>query len=376
MNIKKIVLVFTPLFSCYANELQKVFHHRMATHDGANAYDIELGKVILYFRQPPVIKKTENSTPKSVAVSFFVPDVAITDQAQKMIKDLAGNPNKFYQVTIKSVTQPRKGMEIMIAYDPAHVLLSYGTFDAITCAKGLEFRLYNKTLLDALKRKQENILRTACSKNPGTTTVIIDCGHGGSDAGTIGYFETVEKDLALTIGLKLAHELHTKNIPVLLTRNKDVSVALDQRTYIANGCPQQALLISLHANHADAPGVQGLETFHVSPHLFIKEKNQLETAIDVIIQAHDDIQFQKSNKLARTVHTNILSTVKGQGQSVVDRNVRQSVTQVLRGTKWPAILIEVDYVSNKTRALLLKDPAYQQLLVNGIVNGIAAYLLC
>ena len=58
-------------------------------------------------------------------------------------------------------------MEIKISYDPKKVIIEYDFFDAITKAKGLEFRLYNKSLLDALKQKGQSVLRTsyACQTN-------------------------------------------------------------------------------------------------------------------------------------------------------------------------------------------------------------------
>ena len=204
--------------------------------------------------------------------------------------------------------------------------------------------------------------------------IIIDCGHGGNDTGTIGFFNTVEKDITLAMGKQLAHELEHNGMRVLLTRNEDRFLALDERTYIANQCVGNALLISLHANNAPRPEVHGLETFCLASNLFKKETMQLATAIDVMIQESDEVRYSQSKKLADSIHSSVLVSMKKNGFDVPDRKVRQAATQVLMGIKWPGILLEMDYLSNQKSAEQISNPAYARVMTKAICEGIKEYL--
>src|SRR5262249_18698560 len=64
--------------------------------------------------------------------------------------------------------------------------------------------------------------------------VVIDAGHGGHDAGAIGKGGTLEKDVSLAIALKLAQKLSKAGLEVLLTRDDDTFVRLEDRTRFAN----------------------------------------------------------------------------------------------------------------------------------------------
>lgn len=87
--------------------------------------------------------------------------------------------------------------------------------------------------------------------------VVIDAGHGGEDGGCKDYSEIRnEKDDNLRIALEVAKELEKRNIEVVLTRDEDVFVSLDDRCKIANDCNAD-LFVSLHRNVAtDGNGVE------------------------------------------------------------------------------------------------------------------------
>lgn len=347
-----------------SNQLQKVFHHTLAT-DPLNGYsNIELGKLVFYFTHEPVVKKIN-------ATTYFIPQANITEQAEQMIAKVTKANQKLYTVAIAKVDKPTPGIEIRFMYDPSRIAISWDTFDAITKAKGLEFRIYNKKLLDTLKKQNAGVLRTTYNKKP---TIIIDCGHGGSDTGTIGFFNTKEKEITLAVGKELSSALKKQGFTVCLTRTHDQFIELDERTAIANQCAPNALFISLHANNASKKNVQGVETFCLASNLFTKHDLQLETAIDVMIQSYDDQHYQESRKLAEMIHKNILKTIQQNGYPGHDRKVKEAATQVLMGIKWPGILLEMDFLSNEKAAALLKDPAYQKIMAQGICNGIKEYL--
>ena len=76
--------------------------------------------------------------------------------------------------------------------------------------------------------------------------VIIDPGHGGAETGAMITPTLLEKDVVLTLGRKLQHELQARGVAAGLLRNSDVAIALDQRATATNGA-RAALYITLHA---------------------------------------------------------------------------------------------------------------------------------
>jgi N-acetylmuramoyl-L-alanine amidase len=372
MKVIYALLCINFVFYAAPNELQKAFHHRMMPDATKEVPSLERAKIVFYFAQDPIVKKSDaaSATKKGYhEVTFFIPQAKIAnDEAKQMIAGINTAVQPMYTASVQLIQQPTSGIEVKISYDPRTVSIEHYLFDAITGAKGLELRLYNKSLLDALRQKGQSVLKTSMSKKP---TVIIDCGHGGSDKGTVGLFDVVEKDITLAMGKQLSQELQSKGMQVILTRNADQFVALDARTLIANTCPHDAILISLHANNAPRSHVRGLETFYGAPHLFKKESTGLETAIDIMVQDYDLQRYAQSKELADFVHSQILQSLKKAGYPAYDRHTRTAATQVLMGSKWPGILVEMDYVSNpEVAGLLKKNPGFATAIVQGIGNGV------
>ncbi|HET7435468.1 MAG TPA: N-acetylmuramoyl-L-alanine amidase, partial [Thermoanaerobaculia bacterium] len=99
---------------------------------------------------------------------------------------------------------------------------------------------------------------------PGIRTIVIDPGHGGKEVGAIGPGGVMEKDVTLAVARKLASSLAAKTgARVVLTREDDSLVSLDQRTAIANQYHAD-LFLSVHMNAAVVKGAKGSETYFLS----------------------------------------------------------------------------------------------------------------
>jgi len=119
--------------------------------------------------------------------------------------------------------------------------------------------------------------------------VVIDPGHGGKDPGTIGVDGTYEKDIVLSIALKLG-EIIKKEMPdvkVVFTRKSDQFVPLKRRTEIANE-NKGKVFISIHANASRKKSVSGFETYFLGP-----EKGEL--AREVVLKENSVIKFENSS---------------------------------------------------------------------------------
>ena len=91
---------------------------------------------------------------------------------------------------------------------------------------------------------------------------MLDPGHGGTDLGAV-FGHAVEKNLTLLLAAEVKRQLELRKYPVLLTRDRDVEVPLQNRTALANK-EKAKLFISIHLN-SPPPGVrkspEGIETF-------------------------------------------------------------------------------------------------------------------
>ena len=95
-------------------------------------------------------------------------------------------------------------------------------------------------------------------------TVVIDPGHGGEETGAIGPNGIMEKDVTLSVAKVLRSLIETNlGLRVILTRETDVSLSLDERTAVANN-NKAALFISIHANSSRRKNARGAETFFLS----------------------------------------------------------------------------------------------------------------
>jgi N-acetylmuramoyl-L-alanine amidase len=93
--------------------------------------------------------------------------------------------------------------------------------------------------------------------------ICIDAGHGGTDPGAIGTqpFRLEEKDFNLRLALLLEEELEAKGHWTIVTRRQDRSLSLPARADFSNRLGAE-LFVSIHANAAGMPAVEGMEIYH------------------------------------------------------------------------------------------------------------------
>lgn len=177
----------------------------------------------------------------------------------------------------------------------------------------------------------------------GRNIVVFDAGHGGKQPGAIGITGKQEKEFTLAVALKVEQLLkNEKDIELILTRNTDVTMTLQDRVKIANNANAD-LFVSIHGNSIDSKSnPSGSETYYTR---------------DVSIP------------LATIMHKHLV-----QATGLADRKVRQSSLHVTRETKMPAVLLEAGYLSNSYDEALMYTEEFQQDVAEGIVAGIKEYL--
>lgn len=174
-------------------------------------------------------------------------------------------------------------------------------------------------------------------------TVVLDAGHGGEDGGTVEQTAT-EKEINLAVVLKMRELLENQGICVVLTREQDIFIKLEERVRVANG-EKTDLFVSIHCNYYEKDSsIYGLECYYC--------------------KGAEDGKYYAER---------ILDTIEKSGE-IVSRNAKPSGYYILKNTTVPAVLVETGYLSNYNERNQLISGEYQgklaQELVEGIVEGL------
>ena len=219
----------------------------------------------------------------------------------------------------------------------------------------------------------------------GVRKIVLDPGHGGKDPGAMAN-QMLEKDIVLKIAQKLKPKLeHLLNCEVILTRNDDSYLSLEERTAIAN-TEEADLFVSLHLNAHPSEDSRGLETYflnlstnaeamRVAAMENATSTHQISDLEGILSDILKNSKIDESSRLAERVHTTILSGLNGkQFGEIKNLGVKQAPFYVLIGAQMPSILLEIAFISNKDEAENLKNPYYLETVASQIANGISAYV--
>ena len=184
----------------------------------------------------------------------------------------------------------------------------------------------------------------------GSGAIVIDPGHGGSDAGAIGPTGVKEKDVALAVALKVRDLLEEQGDPVVMTRTTDRDVYSPQATNaqelqarVSKAPLDASMFISIHCNAFSNPESHGMETY-----------------------------FYTGSSLGRRLAKLINEELERYGE-LFNRGVKSANFYVLKHSAVPATLLELGFVTNPEEEQLLADEEYQEALARAIVTGINRY---
>ena len=215
--------------------------------------------------------------------------------------------------------------------------------------------------------------------------IVVDPGHGGHDPGAVGPNGIQEKDVVLAIGLKLRDLFKEElGLDVVMTRSTDVFIPLEERTAIANKVGAD-LFVSVHANAALSHSAAGIETYYLNlaktdkvAQLAAKENGTTLEKVSVLQAILFDLmanyKLNDSAHLADEVQKSLYKKIRTRHSDVKNLGVKQGPFYVLVGASMPSILVETAFVSNAAEESRLKDPAYQEMTANGILEGVRSYI--
>jgi N-acetylmuramoyl-L-alanine amidase len=214
--------------------------------------------------------------------------------------------------------------------------------------------------------------------------VVIDPGHGGRDAGAVGPHGLREKNVTLAIARKLANRLRAQGLSVVLTRDRDVFVSLDDRTRIANEAHAD-LFVSIHCNAARRRNLSGVETWtlNVASNRYAARLAAYENAEDerrvsdlrlILRDLATKANAGDARELAQSVQSSLVRTLRSRVGSVRDNGVKQALFYVLLGTRMPSILVETAFLSNPEEEARLRSAKYQDGTADAIARGMRDFL--
>lgn len=186
--------------------------------------------------------------------------------------------------------------------------------------------------------------------------IVVDAGHGGRDAGKVGVNDALEKDINLSLALKLKAALEEKEIEVVLTRDSDIGLYSEDSTNkkaedMQNRCKiitdaNPVFTVSLHQNSYTSPDVRGAQVFYYG-------------------------QSKEGKELADIIQSSLIANVAPENTRTAKANESY---YLLKKTPTPTVIVECGFLSNPEEADLLLTEDYQDKLIEAIRLGIMEYL--
>jgi len=168
-------------------------------------------------------------------------------------------------------------------------------------------------------------------------TVVVDAGHGGKDNGAYRKFGGAEKIATLDVAERLSRKLHESQFKTVMTRSTDVFIPLEERVAVENA-QKNSIFVSIHFNDSRRRGIHGFETYYHSVN-------------------SQDLAYRIQSKLMTIPHS-------------ANRGVHTANFRVLRLAKYPAVLVECGFLSNRLEGGEARDSEYREALADRIAEAI------
>jgi N-acetylmuramoyl-L-alanine amidase len=214
-------------------------------------------------------------------------------------------------------------------------------------------------------------------------TMVVDAGHGGEDTGVRGPRGTLEKQVTLDAARRLKRLVESRlGVRVVMTREDDRAVSLDERDAIANNSKAD-LFLSLHANAAPSPSVKGTEVYYLRLDRAGEEARRNAAATELILpvvggvtRPIDIIPWD----LAQASHVDASSRFASMLEEELEKRVpagprplQQAPMRVLSGANMPAALVEMVYLTNGEQEQRVKSDEFQGAVVEAMYGAIVRF---
>ncbi len=217
----------------------------------------------------------------------------------------------------------------------------------------------------------------------GVARIVIDAGHGGHDPGAQGNGVS-ESELTLDVATRLGRLLEKQpGVEVVLTRDTDVFVPLEERTAIANR-EGADLFLSIHANASRNPHAKGIETYFLNfasnpdaEAVAARENSASGRAMhslpDIVRAIALNNKIDESRDFADIVQRSMVRRLSSRNKQLRDLGVKQAPFVVLIGAAMPSVLAEISFVTHRQEGQLLKSSTYRQQIAEALLDAVLRY---
>jgi N-acetylmuramoyl-L-alanine amidase len=217
----------------------------------------------------------------------------------------------------------------------------------------------------------------------GLRTIVVDAGHGGDEHGARGPKGTLEKEVTLSVARRLKAAIEARlGARVILTRDSDATIGLDERAAVANN-NKADMFISLHANASVRASAAGAEVFYLSLADYGDQAQRVahgeSESLPVYGGGSRDIEailwemaqarhIEQSAALAQILEAQMRERVP-----MSPRAIQQAPFRVLVGANMPAVLVEMGFITNPEQEKQLASDAFQSQIVQAVVESIIRF---
>lgn len=224
--------------------------------------------------------------------------------------------------------------------------------------------------------------------------VVIDAGHGGKDPGAISASGLQEKQINLDMAKRVGNYLKARGVTIIFTRTTDTFVELDNRVAITNRAKPD-LFVSIHANADNRKDLRGASTYYPDdgpndgrPGILGRARDAYQQVkadtfgaggpvnssalLPIVSTAFESYRIQ-SKDAATLIQRQLIPIT---GEYYRDRGIVEDFIgyRVLRGVQAPAVLVETDFLSNRTSAARLATAEYRARIAEGIGKAVMEFL--
>ena len=217
----------------------------------------------------------------------------------------------------------------------------------------------------------------------GVSRIVLDPGHGGHDPGARGSGLN-EAELTLDVALRLKKLLEKQpGVEVVMTREKNIYIPLEERTAIANR-EAADLFLSIHANASRNISARGVETYFLNfasnpeaEAVAARENSasgkSMHSLPDIVRAIALNNKIDESRDFATMVQKSMVSKLSIRNSQVRDLGVKQAPFVVLIGAGMPSVLAEISFITHRQEGQMLKTGAYRQSIAEGLLEAILRY---
>jgi N-acetylmuramoyl-L-alanine amidase len=232
-------------------------------------------------------------------------------------------------------------------------------------------------------RGPEPELRLPIPEPQQALTIVIDPGHGGDEVGVRGADGLEEKQLTLDVARRLRSLIESRlGVRVILTRDDDRTVSIDERAAAANN-GKADLLLSLHANGSLSASPSGAEVFYerldregeavkreaAAGAISLPVLGGGTRTIDVIpwdlAQAR---HIDASARLAMVLEEELRRQVP-----MSQRPLQQAPMRLLSAANMPAALVEMAYLTSADQEKLAGRDEFRNAVAQALYNAIVRF---